>query len=74
MLEQDSIIIIDDEQPNVFHVISKKAGELGIIFKPEKLNNFCFRQTNLSKFLKTYHIATILTELNIKNDIETEKK
>ena len=65
--KDDSIIIIDDELPDVYHVVTKKIGELGIIFKPDKTGNYCFRQTDLNKYLKTYHIITILNELNFKN-------
>jgi hypothetical protein len=67
--ETDSIVIFDDELPDVFHVISKKVGELGIIYRPDINNKFCFKQTDNNKYLKTFHIISILHELNIKNGV-----
>lgn len=68
--ENDAITILDDEIPNVYHVISKKVGELGIIFKPNEISRFCFKQTDLKKYLKTWHMITITHELNIKNGVK----
>jgi hypothetical protein len=74
IVEDDTITILDDEIPNIFHVISKKVGELGIIFKPNEKNKFCFKQTDLNKYLKTFHIYAIIHELNIKNGVNTNVK
>lgn len=68
--EDDKITILDDELPNVFHVVSRKVGELGIIFKPETHNKFCFKQTDLNKYLKTHYLIVIVAELNIKNGVD----
>jgi hypothetical protein len=72
--EDDTIAIFDDELPETFHVVTKKIGELGIIFKPNKLSKYCFKQTDLNKYLKPYHIITILHELNIKNGVDNNIK
>lgn len=67
--ENDSIQILEDELPNTYHVISRKIGELGIIFKPQDKTKFVFKQTDLNKYLKTFHIITILHELNKYNGV-----
>lgn len=69
MKNDDYVTILDDEQENIFHVVSMKVGELGIIFKPRTQEKFCFKQTDLNKYLKTFHLITILTELNCKNGV-----
>lgn len=69
-IENDNITIIDDEIPNIYHVISKKIGELGIIFKPNEKSKFCFRQTDPNKYLKAWHMITITHEMNIKNGVK----
>lgn len=68
--EDDRITILDDELPDIFHVISRKVGELGVIYKPDTHNKFCFKQTDSNKYLKTFHVVSILTELNIKNGVK----
>jgi hypothetical protein len=67
--EDDTITILNDEQKEIFHVISKKVGELGIIYKPNKNSKFCFKQTDINKYLKTFHLINILYELNEKNGV-----
>jgi hypothetical protein len=67
--EDDRIMLIDDEIPNMHHVISKKTGELGIIYKPEGYDKYVFKQTDPNKFLKTYHLIILTKELNIKNGV-----
>ena len=43
MNEEETIMLIEDEVPYIYHVISKKVGELGILYKPEGVNRYCFK-------------------------------
>lgn len=65
--ETDMIMYVEDEIPNTYHVLSKKVGELGLIYVPDTYELFVFRQTDLNKYLKAWHIANILDKLNCLN-------
>jgi len=66
--DDDDLYLLSDEIKSVFHVVSKKIGELGIIYLPLSEKKYMFRQTDLSKYLKGWHLAFILHELNKLND------
>ena len=70
--EDDKITILDDEMPNIYHVISTKVGELGIIYKPQTHDKYCFKQTDSNKYIKTYHMLIIINEMNVLNGVKRE--
>ncbi len=65
--ESDVISIIENETPNTYHVISKKIGELGIIYRLQDYDKFVFKAFGSDKFFKAWHLANILNEINKLN-------
>lgn len=63
---QDAISILNDSEENTFHVVSKKAGNLGMITRLSDYSSYVFMPKD-KKYLKAWHLAQILNELNILN-------
>jgi len=70
MYENDTLTTLEDEIPNTYHIISKKVGELGIVFKTGSKGKYVFKQTDTNKYLKPFHLIFILRAINKYNGVE----